>query len=79
MDSLLTPLAECFTPDSAERLLRFQVEPDTRARVEGLAHKANEGTLSDVERDEYLDFVEAMDLIALLQAKARKIVDRARP
>ncbi|MGH7215161.1 MAG: hypothetical protein ACREIT_10405 [Tepidisphaeraceae bacterium] len=79
LDRLLTPLAECLTEDSAQRLLRFELDADTRARVDLLASKANEGQLSDAERAEYLDFVEAVDLIAILQAKARKILERRGP
>jgi len=41
-------------------------------RVEELAWKANEGTLSPEERSEYEAYVDAGDIVATLQAVARK-------
>lgn len=70
LDRLLDPVADCFTVESAQRLLDLRLDDDTRASMEDLARKANEGTLSDSERQDYLDYVEAMDLIGILQAKA---------
>ena len=40
------------------------------ARITQLAAKANEGELSPEERAEYEDYVEAVDLIGILKAKA---------
>jgi hypothetical protein len=44
------------------------------ARIEFLAQKANEGTLSPEEDDEYKDYIEGGDMLALLQAKARRFL-----
>ena len=41
-------------------------------RVEELASKANEGTLTPDERSEYEAYVDAGDIVATLQAVARK-------
>ena len=74
LDRMLDPLTDCFTRDAAERLLTLRVDPGTRAKIDDLAAKANEGTLSEIERAEYLDYVEAMDLIGILQSKARAAI-----
>jgi hypothetical protein len=76
LERILAPLADCLTPESAEKVARFQVDADTRIRIDELAAKANEGAISDAERAEYLDFVEAMDLIGIFQDKARQILVR---
>jgi hypothetical protein len=73
---LLDLVTECFTADVAERVVGLQVAPAVLARVERLAEKANEGKLSDEERAEYEEFVEAADLLAILQVKARGVLER---
>ena len=44
------------------------------ARIENLRAKANTGKISQEEELEYKEFVEAIDIISLLQSKARKIL-----
>ena len=51
-------------------------QPDPKkVRIELLAHKSNEGDLTAAERAEYEGYVRANKFIALLQAKARKLLD----
>lgn len=57
-------------------LADLQADPDAQARMEILAEKANEGTLSDEERREYESWVRAGTMISLLQAKARLYLKR---
>jgi hypothetical protein len=72
LDLLLDPVTESFTPDVARRVVGLQADPNIQVRIGELAEKANEGTLSEEERAEYLEFIEAADLVAIIQAKARK-------
>ena len=44
---------------------------------EELAAKCNEGSLTPAERDEYEAYVQAGEMIAILQAKARLHLKRA--
>ena len=74
LDRLLASFLDSLTTESAEQLLRFQLAPDLRRRIDELASKATEGTLSESERAEYSDFVEGIDLIGILQGKAQQIV-----
>ncbi len=76
LNRLLDPLAECLTDESADRVARFTIDPGVQERLDELAAKSNAGTLTDAERAEYLDFVEAIDLVSLLQSKARNARDR---
>ena len=79
LDRVLDPLATCFTPEVAKRLVEFRADPETQALVDALADKANEGTLSDREKAEYRQLIEAFDLITVLQAKARTFLDSQIP
>ena len=77
LDRLVSPVANCLTLESARNLAALQLDPATRARIEELADKAGEGRLNETERGEYLDYVEIMDFVGLLQAKARELVSRS--
>lgn len=72
LDRLLDPVAACLTPQVAERIVGLQLDPDVTARIQHLAAKANEGTLTEEESLEYKDYIDGGDMIALLQAKARR-------
>ena len=73
-DRLLEPVARCFTPEVAKRIADLRADEPTQARLDELAAKCNEGVLTDAERREYGAYVEALDLIGILQAKARAIL-----
>ena len=45
-----------------------------QAEIEVLRKKANMGTLSPAEEAAYKDFVEAVDVIAIIQSKARRFL-----
>jgi hypothetical protein len=75
-DRILDAVAECLTRESAERLVRLRLDPETQARLDHLADKANEGLLSDDERAEYASFVDAIDVLGVLQGKAEQILVR---
>ncbi len=74
LDRLLDPVAKCFTIDVAQRLAEMRTDPGTQARIDQLAAMANEGTLGPAEQAEYLGYVEAIDIVSILQAKARKML-----
>jgi hypothetical protein len=74
LDRVLDPFTECLTPQSARKIVAFHPDPETLVRVDELAAKANIGQLSDAERNEYRDYVEAFDLVAILKSKARGVL-----
>ncbi len=74
LDRILDPVTACFTPQVAERIVELRLDPELMARIELLAQKANEGTITSEEDEEYKDFVEGGDMLALLQAKARRFL-----
>ena len=74
LEEVLEPVAKCFTLDVARQIAALRASPALQARLDDLALKANEGELTADERAKYEEYVEAIDLIAILQAKARKIL-----
>ena len=74
LDRLLDPVAKCLTLEVAQRLAEVRPDPLTQARIDELASKANEGNLAPAEQAEYHGYVEAIDIVSILQAKARKLL-----
>ena len=74
LDRLLDPLTDTLTPESAWALVNLRAEPDVVARIEELRRKANDGTLTPAEDAEYKDFIESMDVVSIMQAKARRVL-----
>jgi hypothetical protein len=74
LDRFLDPVTACFTPQVAERIASLRLDSELMTRIELLAQKANEGTLTPEEDEEYKDYVEGGDMLALLQAKARRFL-----
>lgn len=65
-------LTRGFTPEMAQQFANLPApNPEFQARVEELAEKANEGTLTPAEAEEYGLFVNLLDFVSLLRLKAR--------
>lgn len=71
LDSLFDPAHPSFTEEGVRTLLALKSSEVEQARMQGLAEKANCGTLNPDEHREYETWVRAGTLISLLQAKAR--------
>ncbi|HEX7447343.1 MAG TPA: hypothetical protein VF306_07350 [Pirellulales bacterium] len=74
LDEMLEPLTAAFTLELARRLVELRANPDLQARVDALADKANQGTLTPEEERVYKGYVEAADIIGIIQAKARRFL-----
>ena len=46
-------VGECLDRESAEALLRLRADAETQGRIEALADKCTDGSLSPEEREEY--------------------------
>lgn len=74
LDRFLQPVTEVFTPELARALADLRADSELEAEIEVLRHKANMGTLSADEGAAYKDFVEAVDVISIIQTKARRFL-----
>ena len=71
---ILDPVAQCFTPEVAKRVAELRADPAVQARIDELAAKCNEGTITPEEMAEYDAYIQAMDVVAVLQKKARSLI-----
>ena len=55
--------------------MAYRGDEALRARIEELANKNTEDELTDAERAEYEGYVQANKFIAILQAKAKKLLN----
>jgi hypothetical protein len=74
LDQVFDPVSRCLTPEVAERIAKLRASRKVQRRVDELADKCSEGTLSAEEREEYETWVRAINFLGVLQAKARKVL-----
>ncbi|MBC8874694.1 MAG: hypothetical protein H8E44_35100 [Planctomycetes bacterium] len=72
LQRVLEPILRSLPAEAARRIARAEADGKLQRRVEEFACKANEGTLTPEERSEYEAYVDAGDIVATLQAVARK-------
>ena len=72
---LLAPVGQCLTPEVARALINLRADPSVQERIEELANRCTEGTLSPDERVEYETYVHAIDFISTLQAQAHRLLE----
>lgn len=75
---LVEPVSKAFTTDFARKLvnLRADDDPELKAKIEELRRKADEGTLTPEEDAEYKDYAEALDVLSILQLRARRFLSQ---
>ncbi|HEY3856969.1 MAG TPA: hypothetical protein VGO67_21510 [Verrucomicrobiae bacterium] len=71
---VIEPLGRCFTSSSAREILSLKADESAVHRIGELASKCGAGTLTPQEEAEYQVFIEVGDLVAILQAKARRFL-----
>ena len=75
LERFVEHLTRGFTPELAKHFAELpQPNPEFQDRLDKLAEKANEGSLSPTETLEYEKYVEYMDLVAFMRLKARSRV-----
>jgi hypothetical protein len=77
LDIVLDPVGECLTPSVAARIARLRANPKTQERLDELAEKNSEGKRTPHDKAEYDAYIEALDVIAILQAKAHRALKAA--
>ncbi len=74
---VLEPVLRGLPPEVARQIAELRAVPELQARIDELASRCNSGQLTEDERAEYAGYVEAIDLVAILQAEARAVADVA--
>ena len=78
LDRVLDSFTQCLTPEVAKNIVALKADPQLQARIDALAGKCNDGTLTDDERKEYAAYVDAFHMVGILQAKARRFIGSPR-
>jgi len=68
----VSPLLQLLLPGREDAVLAVQTDQSLRERIEELAEKSTEGSLSPEERDEYAGYVRANKFVAVLRREAKK-------
>ena len=76
LDRIFDPLQHVLNVDAARQIVDWRADAETQTRLEQLAEKSTEGSLTDAEREEYDAYIHAIDFIGILQAKARAVLKR---
>jgi len=76
LDRLIEPLAACFTTDVALKVANLRADASMQDRIDYLADRSNEGLLTAAEHEEYAGYLHAIEVIAVLQAKARALLSK---
>jgi len=74
LEQLLEPMTAALTPEYARKLVDLRAGDELQDRIDELADKCTEGTLTEAERSEYDTYVHGINMIAILQAKARNLL-----
>ena len=74
LDRLVEPVVRTLTPEVARAIVELRADPELQARMDELAEKCNEGKLTPDERDEYETNIRFGNFIAIIQAKARRLL-----
>jgi hypothetical protein len=78
LDQFLDPTTGWLTPQIAERIAEWRPDEPVRARILELGEKANSGSLTPDEAAEYERLIDEGDVIALLQARSRRLLESGR-
>jgi hypothetical protein len=74
LDRLLEPLGDTMPVEYTRKLFELRAGPADQERIDDLADKCNEGLLTSEEREEYERYVQAIQVITVLQLKARRVL-----
>jgi hypothetical protein len=77
MGRLIDPDKHDLGPEAARSILRLDFPARDHRRMKRLSAKASAGTLTPDDRVELEEYLRVADLLALLQAKARKSLKKA--
>lgn len=74
LDRLLDPVRDVLTPEVARAIADLRADAATQERLDALAERHHEGQLTPEELAEYRTLVGGVNLVSVLQAKARSVL-----
>lgn len=76
LNRLIDPESNDLSPEAARSILRLDFRETDHARMAELSAKAQAAALAPSEREELDEYVRVADLLAVLQSKARRSLQR---
>lgn len=74
LDRLVEPVVRTLTPEVARAIAGLRADPKLQERTGELAEKRQEERLAPDERDEYETNIRYGNFLAIIQAKARRML-----
>jgi hypothetical protein len=75
LERMVEPLGRVLTPEAAAAILEVRADDETQRRIDELADKRNDGTLTAAETGEYQEFISLFNILTVLQSRARIVLD----
>jgi hypothetical protein len=75
IERMVDPIGRALTPDAAREILQLRADAETQRRIDDLADKCNEGSLTEEERAEYQEFISLFNILTVLQVRARSVLE----
>jgi hypothetical protein len=76
LQRLIQPGTGTLSTEAAQAFLQLDFPPEDHERVSELSGKASSGTIDEQERAELNEYILVADLLAILQSKARRSLQR---
>lgn len=77
MDAMFSVVADCLNAGALRALVDLRASSQDVERIEWLGERANEGALTDEERQEYQSSIMFANFLGVLQSKARLKLQKA--
>ena len=74
LDRIVDSLGECLTPETSLRILGLKADRKLQDRVDYLASRSAEGTITPEEQVEYSKYVSYGTFVAILKSKSRQLL-----
>jgi hypothetical protein len=77
LNEFIDPLVDLLNEDTAQKILAIRPSLALQQRSDQLAEKANRGELSYAETTEYNQYIAALYVVSMIQARARRLLKDA--
>jgi hypothetical protein len=74
LDRFFQRVTHSVSLENARAIAELRADPDDQARIDELADKCNEGLLTEDEREEYDEYLQAIHVIGIMQRAAQRML-----
>lgn len=77
LDQIFNSVGGCLSVEAASKLRDLRVSDELQSQLDAWATQSSEGTLDAEERKQYESILRALNFVAVLQAKAKRIAEQS--